>query len=237
MKKVISVVVAIGLFVSPVFSKSWSEAEVDKLADKVVIIFASTAENEWQGSGVFIDTKGTILTAAHVVENPNITELVAVTTNGFLYKCEVLACDSLRDLALIRIAESAQKFSKAVLAKDEQLFSGQDVLVIGHPHGWYWTVTKGIITRVFFSFPNFSYRADTDAVINPGNSGGPVFNSRSELIGVVSALRTTWAGYPIGIGIFVPLSEINHFLSKHLYELHKPYPKPRYRIGDLNAII
>jgi S1-C subfamily serine protease len=69
---------------------------------------------------------------------------------------------------------------------------------------------------------------ETDALVNPGNSGGPAFNTKGEIIGILSAKYIQ-----SGIGIVVPINEIHYFLRA--YEMKK---KPdtqikRYRIGDV----
>jgi 2-alkenal reductase len=47
----------------------------------------------------------------------------------------------------------------------------------------------------------------TDAAINPGNSGGPLFNSRGEVIGVNTAIRSEGGTFE-GVGFAVPSNTV-----------------------------
>lgn len=213
--------------------KSWKEDEVKKLGRTTVIAFVNSQDRSWLGAGVFIDPRGTILTAAHVVDDIDIDSVIAVTVDGHEYDCEIMALNTRIDLAVIRIMESAQKFPCAKLAKSNKVYVGQDVLIIGHPYSLFWTVTVGIVTRVYFSLYYWGWMFDTDATINPGNSGGPAFNEQGEVIGIVSAMHVTPFGTPTGIGIVIPINEIRRFLRTNGTEINRPFSKPRYRLGDI----
>ena len=72
----------------------------------------------------------------------------------------------------------------------------EDVFTIGHPRGYEYSTTRGIVSAVR-NIPNPSYRAagiktyiQIDAPISAGNSGGPLFNTSDEVIGVNTWGRT-----------------------------------------------
>ncbi len=56
---------------------------------------------------------------------------------------------------------------------------GDQLLVVGSPHGLEGTVTTGIVSRVAYN------EIQTDAAANPGNSGGPLVNANGEVVGVL----------------------------------------------------
>jgi len=213
--------------------RNWPQQEVQRLVDTTVVAFVSNGHDGWLGTGVLIDKQGTILTAAHVVAGKVSPNILVQTANGEYYTCERLAVDHGRDLGVVRISNSAQKFKPAAVQQSNKYYVGQDILVIGHPHGMLWTVTKGTVCRIFFYVAGMSWRFDTDATVNPGNSGGPAFNEKGEVIGIVSAMHVTRFGEKTGIGIIVPITEIHKFLRKNASKIYKPWPKPRLRIGDI----
>jgi len=238
MRRLLAVLFLVTVITVPIshyqqIAKQWKPGEVQKLINTTVITFVQSSSKDWVGTGVFIDRKGTILTASHIVDKIDITDVVAVTHNNKKYLCEIIVTDRRRDLGIIRVLESAQRFPYARLQKSTKIFQGQEVLIIGHPYELFWTVTRGIVSRIYLYVPYFTWRFDTDAVINPGNSGGPAFNEKGEIIGIVSAMHVTWDGIPIGIGVVVPINEIKQFLKINRYKIYKPFPKPRLRMGDL----
>ena len=85
---------------------------------------------------------------------------------------------------------------------------------MGNPFGLQNTVTKGIIsaknrTIGLGPFDNF---LQTDASINPGNSGGPLFNTKGEVIGINTAIRSD-TGQSSGLGFAIPSNEAMALLS------------------------
>jgi hypothetical protein len=68
---------------------------------------------------------------------------------------------------------------------------GADVYAIGHPLGYSWTFTQGIISGVrAIRTDSENYTAiQTQTPINPGNSGGPLLNSNVEVVGINTWVR------------------------------------------------
>ena len=152
------------------------------------------------GSGSLISSDGLIITNWHVVgdsKSVNIVFRPADTSEEVFaektYLATVERVDQVRDLALVRLAEPDG--SRAILQLAARPPSvGEDVVAIGHPNGYNWTLTKGIVTGLR---ANHNWRYDkglqhladviqTQTPINPGNSGGPLFNEKMEIVGVNS---------------------------------------------------
>lgn len=211
---------------------SWPKKTVQKAVAATSVVFVTYPDGTALGSGVLISKTGRTLTAAHVVSPDNYEKVSMITANGQEYDIRVLFVDHRADLALIEPVASAQQFAYAKLQKSDQLYLGQDVLIIGHPFHGYWTVTAGIISQIRWSWTYCARIMETDAIVNPGNSGGPVFNTNGEVIGIVSAMKVNIFG-PTGIGIAIPIREIHLFLAECDRRLTSPRQIKRYRLGDI----
>jgi len=71
---------------------------------------------------------------------------------------------------------------------------GADVYAIGHPLGYTWTFTQGLISAVReIDTDTEHYTAiQTQTPINPGNSGGPLLNGDVEVVGI-----NTWGAQTV----------------------------------------
>lgn len=211
---------------------SWPEGVVKKAMASTSVIFVEYPDGTALGSGVLISKTGRTLTAAHVVSPDNYKKVSMVTANGQEYDIRVLFIDHRADLALVEPVASAQRFTYSKLQPSDKLYPGQDVLIVGHPFHGYWTVTSGIVSQIRWSWTYCAKIMETDAIVNPGNSGGPVFNTKGEIIGIVSAMRVNVFG-PTGIGIAIPVREIRLFLAECERRLTTPRQIKRYRLGDI----
>lgn len=170
-----------------------------------------------QGSGFIIDSKGMILTNAHVVDK---ADKVTVTLNdGRQFIGEVKGTDEVTDLAVVEVETKGEKLPVAVLGNSDLVQVGDWAIAVGNPLGFNNTVTLGIISTL--KRPSSAVgipdkRLDfiqTDAAINPGNSGGPLLNERGEVIGINTAIRAD----ATGIGFAIPINkakEIKDILAR-----------------------
>ena len=159
-----------------------------------------------QGSGVIIDKNGFVLTNAHVVER---VDNVSVTlADGNILEGQVLGTDAITDLALVKIDESTSSVF-APLGNSEDLEVGDWAIALGTPYGLEKTVTLGIVSSLHRDINSLGFsdkRLDliqTDAAINPGNSGGPLINSKGEVIGINTLVRS---GPGAGLGFAIPIN-------------------------------
>jgi serine protease Do len=209
-------------------SYSWSRPVVEKCVKTTSVFFVSYPEGTILGGGVIISKTGRVLTAAHLFNHGKYSEIKLVTWNGEEYDAKVLAINSRIDLALVEPVASAQEFAFSKLQASNDVYVGEDILVVGHPHGQFWTVTAGIISRLPFNLWYFATVIETDALVNPGNSGGPAFNTKGEVIGILSAKYVL-----SGIGIIIPIKEIRYFLRAYEMKKNPNTQIKRYRIGDI----
>lgn len=158
-----------------------------------------------EGSGFIIDSKGVVMTNAHVVRGAD--EVIVSLADGTDYKATDVRSDEFADVAVVRIKPD-KALPTIPLGDDAQVEIGDWVLAFGSPFGLDSTVTQGIISAKSRGLKNLPSRQEflqTDAAINPGNSGGPLVNMRGEVIGINTAIETRSGGYD-GIGFAVPVS-------------------------------
>ena len=159
-----------------------------------------------QGSGVIFDSKGLLLTNAHVVEGAE--TLSVELTDGRRVTGSVVGTDSLTDLAVVRLNEEGP-WPTAVLGDSDRLRVGDWAIAVGNPFGLENTVTMGIISNLNRNVSQLGIsgkRLDliqTDAAINPGNSGGPLLNADGEVVGINTLVRS---GPGAGLGFAIPIN-------------------------------
>jgi serine protease Do len=171
-----------------------------------------------QGSGVLISEDGLIWTAAHVVQSAE--EVQIEFTDGDIYQANVLASHEEADVALVQVGDDFQLKNKyiATIGDSDQVDIGEDVFVLGAPHGFKQSLSRGILSGRFSpenlmnNFIKIEF-LQTDASINPGNSGGPMFNMNGEVIGIASRIYTNSGGFE-GIGFAMSSNVANKLLME-----------------------
>ena len=168
------------------------------------------------GSGFFIRKDGTVLTAAHVVEEAN--QVYVVTYEKKYYPAKVIRQDRERDLAVLQLEGKFPAPASLPLGDSKKLEVGEPILAVGNPFGFTFTVTSGIVSALDRQLKeNGIGLIQTDAPINPGNSGGPILNLQGEVVGVSHAIvspaqrgQQTFAG----LSFAVPIAEARELLSR-----------------------
>jgi len=166
-----------------------------------------------QGSGFIIDTNGSILTNAHVVDQ---ADRVTVTLrDGRQFEGEVRGVDEVTDMALVKVRPDGD-LPVAPLGDSDQVQVGDWAIAVGNPLGLDNTVTLGIVSTLNRSSALVGIpdkRLDfiqTDAAINPGNSGGPLLDEQGEVIGINTAIRAN----AMGIGFAIPINKAKEILPQ-----------------------
>ncbi len=164
-----------------------------------------TREQRSGGSGVIISADGYIVTNNHVIEEA--TKLKVKLNDGRTFDAKLVGTDPTTDVALIKI--EAEDLPTLAFGNSNDLRLGEWVLAIGSPFDLQSTITAGIVSakaRQLGVIPD-ELRVEsfiqTDAAVNPGNSGGALVNTRGELVGINTVIKSSTGSY-IGYSFAVP---------------------------------
>lgn len=186
--------------------------------DVTVSSSQSSIVDQSSGSGFIYDDAGHIITNAHVVNGA--TDILITFHDGYVASATLVGLDAYSDIAVVKLEDvDRSRLYPVVFGNSETLRVGERAIAIGNPFGLASSMTAGIVSGLgrqlpsaellgnsLVSFNNPSIiQVDTD--INPGNSGGPLLNSRGQVIGVNTAIRTE-SGVFSGVGFAVPAQTV-----------------------------
>ncbi len=180
--------------------------------------FGAPQEGTATGSGFVVDSAGTIITNAHVVEGADSVQ-VRFGDNGEFVDADVKGVDTSTDIAVLKVDPSDVDggLTPIPLGDSSKAEVGDPVIAIGNPFGYSRTVTTGIVSGLQreiqapngFTIPDV---IQTDASINPGNSGGPLLDANGRVIGINSQIATGGGQGSVGIGFAVPINTAKNLL-------------------------
>ena len=142
-------------------------------------------------SGWVIDPRGLIATNYHVMEDKEAGEIGVMDLDGKVYPVrKVIAADRAGDAAIIEIDTGGAELRAFPLAGSVE--TGERVRVIGHPDGRFYSLTEGIVSRVFTETADEEGKdrrtwITVTADYGSGSSGAPVLNAAGEVVGMVSS--------------------------------------------------
>lgn len=174
--------------------------------------FGMTTSTAVNGSGFVFTEDGYILTNYHVIETAyaNGLDVTVMTFDGAEHTASIVGVESANDIAVLKIEASG--LSPISVGNSDDIVMGETVYAIGNPLGELaYSMSTGTVSglnRVIVT-ENVAEGINMfqiDAAVNHGNSGGPVYNSRGEVIGVVTA--KSGASDAEGIGFAVPINDV-----------------------------
>ncbi|GAB5373169.1 hypothetical protein AAMO2058_001727300 [Amorphochlora amoebiformis] len=199
--------------------------------DGVGVLYKEAQPRKSMGSGAIFDKSGLVLTNFHVIDEKNCSYTVNLCGER-AYKAEVVAKDSITDLAILRLKEPAdgkgeiKEFKPIAIGDATKSKVGDIVLAMGNNLGFAGTVTAGMLSAVGRTMEESAslktekeHRSlqpylQTDAAVNVGSSGGPLLNMEGELIGINTAIVSPGkSGGNVGIAFAVP-SNLLHPIVK-----------------------
>jgi Do/DeqQ family serine protease len=171
------------------------------------------------GSGVIVDTAGTIVTNQHVIAGAE--SIRAQLADGRIADATIVGQDPESDIAILHL--DVAKLPIMPVGRSDTLRVGDIVLAIGNPYGIGQTVTQGIVSatgRGQLGLATFENFIQTDAAINLGNSGGALIDAQGELVGINTAVLNRASGGPEGIGFAIPINLVRGVMEQILKHGH-----------------
>jgi len=183
------------------------------LTTETVFSNGGISQGSGLGSGVLIDKKGFVMTAAHVVGS---AETIKIKTfDGQVIEADVISSVAPADVALLKLKKVPKNITISELGDSNLVKTGDQALVIGAPFGIEHSLSIGHISGrqkrgMMLSGQEMEF-LQTDAAINTGNSGGPIFNTEGKVIGIVSSIMTKTGGFD-GIGFAAAINPAKEIL-------------------------
>ena len=189
--------------------------ELEKLSARLrpsVVEILGTIESNGDtsyGTGFVLREPSLVVTNAHVVRG--VAQVMVRTWEGaLLASVEVLHVDEKVDLAVLRV--TGLKLTPLELADSALPPVGETVLAIGHPRGYEFTVSDGIVSAVRALDDQGVELIQTTAPISPGSSGGPLVDMGGRVVGVCSLTLTEGQN----INFAVPAREVGPVIDRAL---------------------
>lgn len=180
----------------------------------------SNETNSWTGTGFALKDKY-VVTNYHVIEKAKNIKLYGIQGDfRKSYNAEIVATDKFYDLAILKIIDYDFKGFGIIpyTVKTTLTDVGEDVFVLGYPltntMGDEIKLTTGVVSSKT-GFQGDVSQYQISAPIQPGNSGGPLFDSKGNIIGIVSAKHKEAenAGYAVKASYLRNLIDSNDLLN------------------------
>jgi len=163
-------------------------AEINKFRNKI----DPNADIRFGGTSFMIDTKGYLVTSAHVLKGAK--QIFVQSNEGNDLLAEIVFQDPNSDLAVLKINDEDFKSPKQLpygFSKNQTDLS-EPVFTLGYPR-------DEIVYNEGYLSAKTGLEGDTMAcqitiTANPGNSGGPVLNRNGEVIGILNARQASANG-------------------------------------------
>lgn len=160
-----------------------------------------------QGSGVIVDPRGYIITAAHVVGSPGNKARITMP-DGRRYSGVTLGRNRALDAALVKLESDREDWPHCEMS-EELPQPGDWCMVIAHPGGY--QASRGLVLRLGRVILENSWLVQTDCELVGGDSGGPLFGVDGKVIGV-----NTRIGESTDLNFHVPVSAYTRHWDRYL---------------------
>lgn len=163
-------------------------AEINKFRNKI----EPGADIRYGGTSFLIDTKGYLVTSAHVLKGAK--QVFVQSNEGTDLLAEIVIRDANADLAVLKINDIDYVAPKQLPYGFRKLSTelSEEVYTLGYPR-------DEIVYNEGYLSAKTGLDGDTMAcqitiTANPGNSGGPVLNKSGEVIGILNARQASANG-------------------------------------------
>ncbi|PQO47265.1 S1C family serine protease [Blastopirellula marina] len=160
------------------------ERRVQEVAQKVIPCTVGVSVGGAQGSGVVVTEDGYVMTAGHVIGEPNRKATITLPS-GKKVEATTLGTDRSIDSGLLKITTPG-KYEHLKIDHSEELRDGQWVVVTGHPGGY--VKDRLPVLRLGRVLAAYDDVVATDCVLVGGDSGGPLLDMDGDVVGINSRI-------------------------------------------------
>lgn len=177
--------------------------DYERICRSVVVVgsvdFCKDCKKSHMGAvstGWVVDPRGRIFTNYHVLEDKAAEELGVMTSDGTVYPVRaVITADREGDAAIIAVDTGGSALTALPIASGAK--TGEPIKVVGHPDGRFYSLTEGIVSRVFSQQTSDGKDRRSWLTVTAdygvGSSGAPVLNEAGQVVGMVSSTATLLA--------------------------------------------
>lgn len=146
----------------------------------VFMVFTTNGEEEYQGSGFFINDHGLAVSNYHVFKDTYVGyEQIKLEGSDKVYKVKrIIAKSEEHDFILFEVNCDGNNY---INIADQRPRVGEKVYAIGSPRGLENTFSSGEISQW-----RSEYVMQTNVLIDHGSSGGPLINEYGLVVGITS---------------------------------------------------
>lgn len=179
------------------------------------------------GAGFFIDDKGSIATAAHLLGEAR--QILVALPDKRIVAADVIGQDEVTDVALLSIAGAPRV--RPAFAAPGSLRVGDWVIAVGEPFGLEHSVSAGIVSGKDRHFGDDGELVfiQSDVALNPGNSGGPLLDAQGAIVGMNARTIVGPVGTP-GASLAIPIDIVLQLVGEFRPAAGRP---TRPRLGAL----
>jgi Tfp pilus assembly protein PilF len=156
---------------------------IERLMASTVCVVGDLPGGSFESSGFAVGTGDTIMTTAHAIGAASNLRIKLSDGRVFPARLERLGNEH-ADIALLGV--SGPKLEPVKFGELKELSTGEEVLTIGCPLGFEFSVSSGVVSSIRDSDLGYPL-IQTDVPVNPGSSGGPLFDSRGRVVGIIKS--------------------------------------------------
>lgn len=189
--------------------------EDTKEATVTIYTFDEYGSPSGEGSGFFIDEKGTCLTNYHVLDGA--TKAILKTSEGTEFEIDsVLISNKKKDIVKFNIKNPDQKKFAYLRFANSDLKQGDKVYNVSSPVGLEQTVSDGIVSAL--RSDSHGEIVQITAPISPGSSGSAIVDEKGDVIAIATFLHRGGQNLNFGVKLsddILALIKDNEFSKKN----------------------
>jgi serine protease Do len=174
------------------------QQQVERVLESALPATVGVEMDDWSGSGVVVSAEGLVLTAGHVVGQPD-QQAEFIFPDGTRAEGKMLGINRELDCGMMQITKPAGPWPFLQPAEAGTLKPGDWVIATGQPSGYQRGRTPPVrLGRVLCQDED---AINTDCTLVAGDSGGPLVDMQGRLVGIhsrIGELVTSNLHVPIG---------------------------------------